>query len=53
MLGIYFFSVGVWELRKGENKKTYIKFMLIGMVLFYLTYVVYKTFIVFIIDFFS
>ena len=53
MLGVYFFLVGIWELNKGENKKRYMKFTLIGMLLLYLTYVVYKVFLVIVISLFS
>ena len=35
MIGLYFTALGLWELRKGENRKLYIKYMFTGLFLLF------------------
>ncbi|AIF45271.1 hypothetical protein [Virgibacillus sp. SK37] len=36
MLGLIFISLGLWELRKGENRNQYVKFMLTGFLIIFI-----------------
>ncbi|WP_430789140.1 hypothetical protein VBD025_02880 [Virgibacillus flavescens] len=33
LVGLYFITLGLWELREGVNKKQYIKYMFTGLFL--------------------
>ncbi|MBM7621098.1 putative membrane protein [Bacillus tianshenii] len=33
LVGLYFITLGLWELRKGVNRKQYIKYMFTGLFL--------------------
>ncbi|WP_099364197.1 hypothetical protein [Fredinandcohnia onubensis] len=33
MIGLYFITIGLWELREGVNRKKYVTYMFTGLVL--------------------
>lgn len=33
LVGLYFITLGLWELREGKNRKQYIKYMFTGLFL--------------------
>lgn len=33
MIGLYFITIGLWELRKGVDRKKYVTYMFTGLVL--------------------
>ncbi|WP_404451864.1 hypothetical protein LG329_16190 [Virgibacillus necropolis] len=35
MIGLYLVTLGVWELREGTNRKKYITYMTIGLLLIF------------------
>jgi len=33
MIGLYFITIGLWELREGVNRKKYVTYMFTGLIL--------------------